>query len=59
MGVLTAFVETLSVGEGSVSDEERFRYRCADCDATFARPKRQMTRIRCPDCGSADVRCAE
>ncbi|SFR44280.1 hydrogenase maturation nickel metallochaperone HypA [Halogeometricum limi] len=57
MGVLTAVVNVLSPDEETAGDDS-FGYRCVDCDAEFRRPKRQMTRVRCPDCGSPDVRSA-
>ncbi|MDS0293130.1 hypothetical protein [Halogeometricum luteum] len=58
MGVLTAVVDTFSTGEDGATDDS-FAYRCADCEAAFERPKRQMTRVRCPDCRSSDVRSVD
>lgn len=56
MGLVDAVACVVRSDEG---DEETFAYRCTDCETAFEEPRDRMRRIRCPDCGSGDVRAAD
>lgn len=60
MGVLEslhqALVDTTNSREES---QETFEYRCVPCGNTFTEPKTRMTRVTCPECGSADLQLGE
>ena len=56
MGLLSRTVESVLGGDGG---EESFRYRCMQCGEVFEFPKTRMVGVKCPDCGSMDVRIAD
>ncbi|WP_435147263.1 FmdB family zinc ribbon protein [Halobaculum sp. P14] len=57
MGIVEAVARAVVGGESGVA-EDTFRYRCVDCDTEFERPKTRMVRVRCPECGSMNLRDA-
>ena len=52
MGLVSAIADTLTT---DATDPDAVGYRCRDCDTSFERSGNRMIRVRCPDCGSADL----
>jgi Zn finger protein HypA/HybF involved in hydrogenase expression len=57
MGLIESVVD--AVTEGEQGGKDTCRYRCVECEERFERAKGRMVALRCPDCGSMNVRVVD